>query len=115
MLLQMGTRGIVIEAFGAGGVQFIRRDLTRKLNEVIRSGVSVVVCSQCLYERSDFSLYEVGQRALEQGVIQTFDMTSEAAVTKLMWALGRSHSREEVARWFATDLTGEINLHWGEK
>ena len=115
MLLQMGTRGIVIEAFGAGGVQFIRRDLTRKLNEVIRSGVSVVVCSQCLYERSDFSLYEVGQRALEQGVIQTFDMTSEAAVTKLMWALGRSHSREEVARWFATDLTGEINLHWGEQ
>ena len=32
--------------------------------------MSVVVCSQCLYERSDFSLYEVGQKALEQGVIQ---------------------------------------------
>ena len=95
LLLQMGTRGIVIEAFGAGGVQFIRRDLTRKLHEAVRCGVSVVVCSQCLYERSDFSLYEVGQRALEQGVIQTFDMTTEAAVTKLMWVLHRISRSEE--------------------
>ena len=111
MLMKMGIRGIVIEAFGAGGVQFIRRDLTKKLNEVICNGISVVVCSQCLYERSDFSLYEVGQRALEQGVIQTFDMTSEAAVTKLMWVLGRTQNREEVAQWFATDLVGEISLN----
>ena len=38
-------------------------------------------CSQCLYEPSDFSVYEVGQRALAQGVIQGRDMTTEAAVT----------------------------------
>lgn len=108
MLLRLDIKGIVIEAFGAGGVQFIRRDLTKKLSEVIRSGVAVVVCSQCLYERSDFSLYEVGQRALEQGVIQTFDMTSEAAVTKLMWVLARTRERTEVAKWFSKSLVGEI-------
>ena len=44
-------------------------------------------------------------------MIQTFDMTSEAAVTKLMWVLGRTQNREEVAQWFATDLVGEISLN----
>ncbi len=109
-LVQLGVRGIVIEAFGAGGLQFIRRDLTKKLEQAVRSGISVVVCSQCLYERSDFSLYEVGRRALAQGVIQTFDMTTEAAVTKLMWALGQTQEPEAVARCFGENLVGEISL-----
>ena len=69
MLLQMHYRGIVIEAFGAGGLHFVRRDLIAKLQAAARAGMTVVVCSQCLYEPSDFSVYEVGQRALAQGVI----------------------------------------------
>ena len=109
-LSQMGMRGIVIEAFGAGGLQFIRRDLTKKLEEAAAKGISVVVCSQCLYERSDFSLYEVGRRALMQGVIQTFDMTTEAAVTKLMWALGQTEDPKEVVRFFGENLVGEVSF-----
>lgn len=110
MLLGMHYRGIVIEAFGAGGLHFIRRDLIAKLNKVVEAGIAVVVCSQCLYERSDFSLYQAGQKALDQGVIQSFDMTTEAAVTKLMWVLGQTEDLGEVRRCFATSLAGEISL-----
>ncbi len=110
MLLQMHYRGIVIEAFGAGGLHFVRRDLTAKLHAAARAGMTVVVSSQCLYEASDFSLYQAGQKALAQGVIPGRDMTTEAAVTKLMWVLGQTEDPAEIQRYFSHSLAGEVSL-----
>lgn len=110
ILLDHQYKGVVIEAFGAGGINFIRRDLIAKLEKLVTNGISVVVCSQCLYENSDFTIYETGQKALKHGVIQGYDMTSEACVTKLMWALGQSEQMEDVKAIFATNYVNEITM-----
>lgn len=108
MIEQMGYKGIVLEAFGSGGLHFERRDLIQKIEEVTRRGMIVVACSQCLYETSDFTLYEVGRKLLECGAIPGRDMTTEAAVTKLMWALGQTDNVKEVKRIFVTNIAGEV-------
>ena len=110
LLINMQIKGVVIEAFGIGGLSYIRRDLTSKIVDLLDHDISVVVCSQCLYERSDFSVYEVGKKALEHGVIEAFDMTSEACVTKLMWILGQTDDKDEIRRMFRHNYVNEINV-----
>lgn len=109
-LLDMKYRGVVLETFGAGGLHFLRRDLSPQIERLVKSGVAVAVCSQCLYEKSDFSLYEVGRKVLATGAIQCRDMTTEAAVTKLMWALGQTSNIDEIRLIFSTDYAGEVTL-----
>lgn len=102
-------RGIYIEAFGIGGIPFIGRNLTDAIGRATAKGIVVAIGSQCLYEGSDFSVYEVGRRALEQGVIETGNMTSEAAVAKLMWALGQYDEPEAVRMVMRENLAGEMS------
>lgn len=104
-----GCRGLVIEAFGSGGINFMRRDVVAEIQKLVARGVIVVICSQCLYEATDMTVYEVGRRALECGAIAAGDMTTEAAVTKLMWLLAQGLDHRETAELFRQSLHGEIS------
>lgn len=107
-LRELGYRGIVIEAFGAGGMHYLNRDLIGKVRALCDAGITVAVRSQCFYERCDLSVYEVGRRVLEAGAVSALDMTAEAAVTKLMWALGQEKSPAAVRGLFIRNLVGEL-------
>ena len=112
MLAAMGYRGIVIEAFGLGGVNVLHKGL-RGIRRAVEDGISVVVTTQCLYDSANLEVYQVGSKLLELGVIQGRDMTSEAAMTKLMWAIGQGLSPEEIADLFQRNLAGEITAQYG--
>jgi len=109
-LIDCGAKGVVVEAFGLGGVHNFRRDHAVSIKKLIGAGIPVLLASQCLYEASTPDLYEVSGPLREAGVISARDMTTEAAVTKLMYALGHTSDIEEVRRIMQADLCGEVSV-----
>jgi L-asparaginase len=92
--LRVDVKGIVLEAFGAGNVPHLENSLVPVIEEATRRDIPVVIASQCARGAVDLSRYEGGSAAAKAGAIGAGTMTSEAAVTKLMVALGRAGAQK---------------------
>lgn len=101
---------IVIECYGVGGVPFQnQRNFLKELQVITRAGKTVVIATQVMLEGSDAAVYEVGFQAVNQyNVLQTYDMTVEAAVVKLMWILGQTQRFDEIKTLFYQNIYEDI-------
>ncbi|AJY75537.1 asparaginase [Paenibacillus beijingensis] len=100
--LKQSCRGVIIEGFGNGGIPCEKRNLLPKIDELIEAGVAVVITTQCLEEGIDLQRYEVGRKLSKKRIISSHDMTTEAIVAKLMWALGKTGNLDDVKQLMET-------------
>jgi len=99
-----GYKGLVIEGTGLGHVASDWVPHVKKAADVM----PVVMTSQCVYGRVCDRVYDTGRDLLSAGAIEGDDMLSETALVKLMWVLGQTSDRFEIARLLKTDVAGEI-------
>ncbi len=101
-LLKDSYQALILQSFGVGGLPGgDSGPLAQAIGEWLEAGRTIVMMTQVPYEGSDMSVYQVGQQVKEKfQLIETYNMTLEAAAAKLMWVLGRTDRPEEIRDLF---------------
>lgn len=101
---------VIIESFGVGGLpSYDSGDYHRAIEKWISLGKTVVMTTQVTNEGSNMSVYEVGNKIkLEFGLLEAYDMTLEATVTKLMWILAQTQDPHQIKQLFYKTINRDI-------
>ncbi len=102
-----GLKAVVMETYGAGnaptGSWFIS-----EVEKAVSRGIFILNVSQCTTGSVDMNKYTTGRRLQEAGVLSGYDMTTEAAVTKIMFLLAQTSNAKELRTLINSSIRGEI-------
>ncbi|NOQ75841.1 MAG: type I asparaginase [Crocinitomix sp.] len=101
------TKGVLIESFGAGN-SFSNSAFEKLLMNYISSGGVVLNVTQCVTGSVNHGKYETSALFSKAGVIGGSDMTTEAALAKMMFVLGEKSDLVEKRRRLEENLCGEL-------
>jgi L-asparaginase len=102
-------KGIVLETYGSGNAPCSDSFLS-VIKEGIEKGIVVLNVTQCAHGSVDMNRYHTGKSLKNIGVLSGYDMTTEAAITKLMFLFGHGMSPAEVKKQMKLSIAGEMTL-----
>ncbi|MCI9276999.1 MAG: asparaginase [Lachnospiraceae bacterium] len=102
--------GVIIEAFGVGGLpEYGETPFFQEIRRWTDAGKPVMMATQVTHEGSDMEVYQVGKVIKERfHIMEAYDMTLEATVTKTMWVLGQTKEPGEFRRLFYGTVNHDI-------
>lgn len=104
----VGLKALVIETFGSGNAPTSAWFLDR-MEKAVAKGIILLNVTQCPAGSVDMEKYDTGILLKKMGVLSGYDITTEAAVTKLMFLLGQDLTREEIVLRLDEAISGEIS------
>lgn len=103
---------VIIESYGVGGLpSYQGSGFFDVIRSAVDQGKTIVMTTQVQNEGSNLAVYDVGFHLKNDlQLLEAYDMTTEAAVTKLMWILGQTNDPREIRRLFCTPVSHDL-LH----
>ncbi len=103
------TRAVILETYGSGNAPS-KQWFTDIIREASEMGKIIMNVTQCLSGTVDMSIYATGKALKELGVISGQDITTEGALGKLFYLMGKSKDNECVKKRLGENLQGEISI-----
>ncbi len=104
-----GLRAVILETFGSGNAP-TDKWFIELLEEAIKKGIIIVNVTQCKEGSVEIGKYETSVDMGRIGVVGGYDITTESAITKLMYLLGNDFNKHEIEQLMQTSLRGEITI-----
>lgn len=101
-------QGLVLEAYGAGNGPSNDSEFLAAIKEATAQGIVVVVVTQCVRGSVQPGAYAAGTALMRAGAVPGFDMTAEAALTKLAVLLGQGLDYSTVSEMMQQNVAGEL-------
>jgi len=109
MLATPNIKGVVLRSYGSGNAPSSEW-FVRSVKEAVQRGLVVINITQCVNGGINPRRYATGDSLAATGVVNGHDMTTEAAITKLMHLLASGMTVESVKRAMETDICGEMSI-----
>ena len=109
MLETEGLKGVVMETYGSGNAP-TEKWFIDSLKHAISRGIIIFNVSQCIGGKVIHGRYATSRQLQDIGVVSGWNITTEAAITKMMFALGQTTDLEKVKEILRTPISGEMDI-----
>lgn len=104
-----GIKAVILRTFGAGNAPTEQWFLDA-LSDAVSRGLIVYNVTQCLNGGDEQKRYYTGDMLAKAGVISGYDITAEAAITKMMYLLGSGMTKDQIVDYLQTSIVGEMTV-----